>query len=163
MNARHLLFVLAASVPFVAGATEPSAGSSTDAAPAANVAPAHHGHHGGGRHLLAKLNLSADQWTQVRSIYAQNRARAQSLAATARANRSALATTPPTEHPAYDSLLAAAKDNAVARQQLRSDVWSQIYAVLTPAQQQAIPGIVAAEQAARESRRAARHASAGSA
>jgi Spy/CpxP family protein refolding chaperone len=155
MDARHLLTMLALSVPLVAGATEPPADPAPVSSPAGDV---RHGRHGGAHRLLAKLNLSTDQWTQVRSIYAQNRARAQSLAATARANRSALATTPPTDHPAYDSLVAAAKDNAVARQQLRSDVWSQIYAVLTPAQQQAIPGIVAAEQAAREARRAARHA-----
>ena len=160
MNARHLLILLALSVPLVAVAAEPPVDPEAAASPAADV---HHGRHAGAHRLLAKLNLSADQWTQVRSIYAQSRTRARSLAATARANRSALAVTPPTDHPAYDSLVAAAKDNAVARQQLRSDIWSQIYAVLTPAQQQAIPGIVAAEQAAREARRAARHTAAAGA
>jgi periplasmic protein CpxP/Spy len=110
---------------------------------------------GGFRQVLAKLNLNADQQVQIKSILAQSKPQFRALMASNRANREALATTAPTEHPAYDSLLATSKANAASGIQLRSDVWAQIHAVLTPAQQAQIPGIVAAQKAARDARRAA--------
>ena len=67
-----------------------------------------------------------------------------------------LATTAPTD-PDYPRVVAAAQANAASRIQLRSAIWSQIYAVLTPAQQAQIPGLVAAEKANWEKRRAAWH------
>ena len=148
-------------VPGLVLALSVSVGAHADTAPTeAAAAPAeqhwHGGHrHGGLRHVLAQLDLTADQQAQVRSILAQAKPRFQALMASSRANRESLASTAPTDHPAYDTLLAASKANAASRIQLRSDVWAQVYAVLTPAQQARIPGIVAAQQAARDARRAA--------
>ncbi len=128
-----------------------------DTAPAATAAaPGWHGHRRGGlRQVLAKLNLTADQQAQVKSILAQAKPQFQALMASGRATHEALSTTAPTDHPAYDSLLAASKANAASRLQLRSDVWAQVYTVLTPAQQAEVPVFVAAQKAARDARRAA--------
>ena len=153
-SSRHIVpgLILALSV---------GAGAYADTVPAeAPAAPAElhwqGGHrHGGLRHMLAQLDLTADQQAQVRSILVQAKPQFQALMASSRANRESLASTAPTDHPAYDTLLAASKANAASRIQLRSDVWSQVYAVLTPAQQAQVPGLVAAEKAARDARRAA--------
>jgi len=133
-------------------------------APPAATAPQWHGghRHGGMRHVLAQLDLTQDQQAQVRSILAQAKPQFRALMADRRANHDALASTAPTDHPAYDSLLADAKTNAARSVQLRSDVWAQIHAILTPAQQAKIPGIVAADVAARDARRAARQSQHGS-
>ena len=151
---RHIIpgLVLALGVSGAACADAPTA----DTAPATAVPRGHGGHrHGGFRQVLAQLNLTPEQQTQVKAILAQTKPQFRALMASGRANREALATTAPTDHPAYDSLLATAKVNAASRAQLRSDVWSQVYAVLTPQQQAQVPGIVATQKAARDARRAA--------
>jgi periplasmic protein CpxP/Spy len=146
-------------VPGLVLALTVSVGAQADTVATAAPPAGHHWHgghrHGGLRHMLAQLNLSADQQAQVQSILAQTKPQFQTLMASSRANREALANTAPTDHPAYDTLLATSKANAASRIQLRSDMWAQVYAVLTPAQQAQIPGIVAAEKAARDARRAA--------
>jgi len=145
--------VLALSAGVGAHADTPATGL-----PAATSAGSHwHGghRHGGLQHVLAQLDLTADQQAQVRSILAQSRPQFQALMASSRANREALAITAPTDQPAYETLLATSKANAASRVQLRSDVWSQVYAVLTPAQQARLPDLVAADRAARDARRAA--------
>ncbi len=152
---RHILpgLALAFSVNLAALADTPPEA----APPTAGGHAWHGGHHGHGgyHHLLSKLNLSADQKAQVKSIYAQSKPRFQALMASSRANHEALSTTAPSNHPAYDTLLETAKQNSASMVQLHSDVWAQIHAVLTPEQQAAIPGIVAAEKAQRDARRAA--------
>lgn len=152
---RHIVPGIALALCVGVGAyADTPATDTTPAAPAA--APGWHGHrHGGFRQVLAKLNLTADQQTQLKSILAQAKPQFQALMASGRANHEALATTAPTDHPAYDSLLATSKANAASRLQLRSDVWAQIYTVLTPAQQAQVPVIVAAQKAARDARRTA--------
>ncbi len=60
--------------------------------------------------------------------------------------------TPPTD-PTYAGQLAFAKSNAAEQIQLMSDLWSQIYAKLTPDQRAQIPGIVATERTKRDARR----------
>ncbi|MBS0394711.1 MAG: Spy/CpxP family protein refolding chaperone [Proteobacteria bacterium] len=150
-NARRLwpVLLIGLALAGVASADAPTAGTSPPV-PASQLR-----HRGPLHHLLRRLNLSTEQQAQVRSIYAQTRPQLQTLLESSRATRAALATTAPTDHPAYDALLATAKSDAAGLVQLRSDLWSQIYAVLTPAQQAAIPGLVAEERAAREARRAA--------
>ena len=109
----------------------------------------HRHHHGALRHfmhILKQLQLSAEQQTQVRSIFAASKSHFQTLAAGMRTNAEALAAMPPTD-PGYPALLAAAKANAAARIQQMSDVKSQIFAVLTKAQQEQIPQIIAADKA----------------
>ena len=153
---RIVLSSLVLSVAVSAGA---QADTATTAATASG-APAtghrwHGGSHAGFGHVLGKLNLTADQKTQIKSIFAQTKPQFDALRASIRANREALASTAPTDHPAYDTLLATAKANAASRTQLQSDVWGQVYAVLSHEQQSQIPGILAEEKAARAARIAA--------
>ena len=154
---RHIVPGLALALCVGVAASAETPADTNAPAPSAAVAGGgwHGGHHQAGfQHVLAKLNLTADQQTQVRSILAQAKPQFSALMASSRANRDALATTAPSDHPAYDSLLATSKANAATGIQLRSDVWAQIHAVLTPAQQAQVPGIVAAQKAARDARRA---------
>jgi Spy/CpxP family protein refolding chaperone len=140
-----------------------SAGAHADTPPSAAPATpsaghrSHGRHHHGFQHVLRKLNLTEAQKVDVASIYAQSRPRFQALMADTRSTHESLATTMPTDAAAYEALLAKAKSHAADRIQLQSDVWGQVYAVLTPEQQQQIPGIVAAEKAARAARKAAWH------
>jgi hypothetical protein len=105
--------------------------------------------------VLHKLNLTAEQKTQVKSIFAGEKSQFEALRTSAKANHTALATTAPTD-PGYPALIQTAQTDAATRIKLQSETWSAIYSnVLTKAQQQAIPGIVAAAQQAREARIAA--------
>ena len=106
---------------------------------------------GGFRHLLGKLDLTADQKAQIKSIYAQAKPQLESLRAGSRSTRELLSTTPPND-PGYAGLVATAQSHAAARVQLRSELWTQVYAILTPAQQAQIPGIAAAQQSERAAR-----------
>lgn len=105
--------------------------------------------------LLHKLDLTAEQKTQIKDIMAGQKSQFESLRASSRANRTALATTPPTD-PGYPALIQTAQTNAATRIRLKSDLWSAIYNnVLTKQQQTAIPGVVAAAEEAHEARMAA--------
>lgn len=121
--------------------------------PDGSWASGHHPHEEG-YPLLSKLNLTDDQKAQIKAIHAQEHPQMQSLFASSQSTRMQLTITPPTD-PSYPSLVATAKANAAALVQLRSDTWSQVYAVLTPAQQAQIPAIVAAAKNARAARHAA--------
>jgi protein CpxP len=137
-----------------ANAATPAASDTTIGAAANPWAGKRHHGHSEFRHVLHQLNLTADQQTQIRSVFAQAKPQLQTLAANIRQNRDALAATAPTD-PAYPNLLATANANAAARIQAANNIKTQIYAILTPAQVAQIPGIVAADQAARAARIAA--------
>jgi Spy/CpxP family protein refolding chaperone len=116
---------------------------------------------GGHRHglgafhqVLKQLNLTPDQQTQIKAIFAQARAQWQASSASARSNHEALAATSPTDE-AYPALLATETANAAARVQALSDIRTQIYAVLSADQQAQIPGLLASARAARAARIAA--------
>jgi Spy/CpxP family protein refolding chaperone len=117
----------------------------------------HHRHHGGFGPMgfvLHKLNLTAEQKTQVKGIFAGEKSQFEALRASAEANRQALATTPPND-PGYPALIQTAQTNAATRIKLESETWSAVYGnVLTKPQRDAIPGIVAAAQAERQARAA---------
>jgi periplasmic protein CpxP/Spy len=135
--------------------------------PAATGGHHWHGrHHGGFMMVLHKLNLTDAQKTQVKSIMAGEKSQFQSLRTSSQTNREALASTPPTDTAAYAALIATAQKNAATRIQLMGETWTNIYAnVLTQAQRDAIPGILAAAKAQREQRMEewkAEHPSAGS-
>jgi Spy/CpxP family protein refolding chaperone len=124
-----------------------------------NAAPMRQGWHdgrggpGGGMHrILDQLDLSAEQTSQVQSIFAQTRPQLQAVRESGRANREQLEVTPPTD-PGYAGLVASAKSNAAEQIQLMSDLWVKVYAILTPDQRARIPGIVAAQRADRDSNR----------
>ncbi len=97
-------------------------------------------------HILHKLNLSAQQKSEVKNLVTQARADRASQRDAMRANRAALEATSPADS-SYAGLVSTAQANATAAVQARADLWSRIYGVLTPDQKAQIPGIVAAEQA----------------
>lgn len=133
--------------------------AATDPATADAAAPGahgwhHHGHRGGMFFVLHKLNVTPEQKTQIKGIFAGEKSQYEALRTSATANRTALATTAPTD-PGYPALIQTAQTDAATRIKLESETWSAIYSnVLSKAQQQAIPGIVAAAQKAREARMA---------
>jgi Spy/CpxP family protein refolding chaperone len=105
--------------------------------------------------VLHKLNLTDTQKTQIKGIIAGEKSQFEALRASIRTNREALETTPPSS-PEYPALVQQAQANAAQRIKLESDTWSAIHtSVLTKAQQDAIPGIVAAARAEREAKMAA--------
>jgi protein CpxP len=150
---------LCLAVAFGAGIARVDAATPTAASPAPSTAGSpwsggRHFRHDEFRDVLRQLDLTADQKTQIKSVLAQAKPQWQVLGASMRDNRDALAATAPTDS-AYASLLATAKANAASRIQVASEIKAQIYAILTPAQLARIPGIVAADQAARAARMAA--------
>jgi Spy/CpxP family protein refolding chaperone len=120
----------------------------------------HAGHQRGSsefRHVLRQVNLTPEQQIQIKAIFTQARPQMQELRTRLRTNHEALAATSPND-PNYPALLATEKANGITRIQAASDLKTQIYAVLTAAQQAQIPAIVAADRAARDARIAARRA-----
>jgi protein CpxP len=126
------------------------AGVAVHAATSSQASGEHHWHgHGPARHfmhVLKQLNLTAEQQTQIKSIFAAAKPQFQTLGASARSNAEAMEGLSPTDS-GYPALLATAKANAAARIQQMSDVKAQIFAVLTKAQQEQIPQILAADKA----------------
>lgn len=121
-----------------------------------------HGGHGGPggpdrafHRVLNQLDLTAEQKAQVRAIFDQGKPQLHAAHQSGRATRDQLEVTPPTD-PAYPGMLASAKSNAADQIQLMSDLWTQVYAKLTPEQRARIPGIVAAQRAERDAHRASR-------
>lgn len=118
----------------------------------------HDGHHGPGgpgagfHRVLDQLDLTAEQKTQIQSIHEQAKPRMQAVRQSERANREQLAVMPPTD-PAYAGLVASAKTNAAEQIQLTSDLWTQVYAKLTPDQRARIPTVVAAQRTKRDARK----------
>jgi Spy/CpxP family protein refolding chaperone len=162
---RHIVPALclasgAAAFGVYAASTAPAADPTTESAAAASDAGGGHygprAHHGGSLgpmgYVLHKLDLTAEQKGKIKSILQGEKSQFQALRASAESNRQALAATPPTDA-GYAALIQTAQTNAATRISLMSETWKQIYEkVLTPAQQQQIPEIAAAAQAARHSR-----------
>jgi periplasmic protein CpxP/Spy len=147
---RTRTIVIAALAAAGLAAVAAHAATSSDTTSQATAGDYWHGHHHGaaGRfmHALRQLNLSAEQQTQIESIFAASKPQFQSLRASMRSNAETMAAMAPTD-PAYSALLATAKANAAARIQQMSDVKAQIFALLTKAQQEQIPQIIAADKA----------------
>jgi protein CpxP len=141
-----------AGVAVYAATTAPTAG-----APASFAGGPHrHGHHHAFMgFVLHKLQLTDAQKTQIKGIFAGEKSQFEALHASVKANREALETTAPSS-PDYPALVQQAQTNASQRIKLESETWSAIYtSVLSKAQHDAIPGIVAAAKAQREARMAA--------
>lgn len=148
------VFCLTAALGGVAIASAATQTSTATDAP--NHASLRHGGHGGPdgnlHRVLDQLDLTAEQKTQIRAIFDQAKPQLQAVRESGRANRDQLDVMPPTD-PAYAVLLTFAKSNAADQIQLMSDLWTQVYAKLTPDQRARIPGIVAAERTERDARR----------
>jgi Spy/CpxP family protein refolding chaperone len=109
----------------------------------------HWHHHGRGAHfmhVLKQLNLTPEQQTQIKSIFASAKSQFKELGQSIRSNHEALETSAPTDA-GYPALLATEKANAAKRIEQMSAVKTQIYAVLTSAQIKQIPTIIAADKA----------------
>jgi hypothetical protein len=140
-----------------AAVAAPGAAAPGAAAPSSDGPRWHRGHGelAGMGFVLHKLSLLPAQKAAIKTIFADQKSQLEALHKSAQANRLALASTPPTASN-YAELVQTAQNNAAARITLASQIWSDIYQhVLTQAQQQEIPGIVAAAQAARQSKIAA--------
>lgn len=101
------------------------------------------------RHLVDQLDLSADQKARIGAIVERMRPRMQALHQSGRATREQLTSLPPTD-PAYASAVARAKTQASEWIDVTSDLWAQVYGVLTPDQRARIPSLLAAEREKRE-------------
>jgi Spy/CpxP family protein refolding chaperone len=145
---------LSAAVAFAQSSAPSTVASST---------PSHHWHgqrHGGFWGVLKQLNLTAEQQTEIRSIFEQARTQNLALRESIRSNAQSLAITAPTDS-TYPALIATAESNATARIKAASDLKTQIYAVLTAQQIAQIPTLIASEQAAWKAKAAAWHAAHG--
>jgi periplasmic protein CpxP/Spy len=136
-----------------------AADEATTAAPAAPGPHAWH-HHGDG-HLLAKLNLSAEQQAAVKTIMANAGPQMKSLHQEMRANSLKLRQTQPND-PNYANVVAqVTQANGALHSQLitqKEAVRAQVFKVLTPAQQTQLAALEAQMQAQMQARMQARGA-----
>jgi Spy/CpxP family protein refolding chaperone len=150
MNRTRTIVIAALAAAGIAGVAVHAA-TTTDTTPQTSGGPRGHGHHHHGAagrfmHVLKQLNLSPEQQTQIKSIFAAAKPQFKTLGGSMHSNAEAMAGMSPTDS-GYPALLATAKSNAAARVQQMSDVKTQIFAVLTKQQQEQIPQILAADKA----------------
>jgi len=147
MSRTRTIVIAALAVAGLAGVVVHAATSADTPSPTSG---GHRWHgHGPARHfmhILKQLNLTPEQQTQVKSIFAAAKPQFKALGANTRSNAEAMAAMAPTDS-GYPALLATAKANAAARIQQMSDVKAQIFAVLTKSQQEKIPQVIAADKA----------------
>jgi Spy/CpxP family protein refolding chaperone len=128
------------------------------------TAPAHgghkwHGHRGGGflvgmtLHATKQLNLTADQQASIKTILTTARAQAKAAHAAGQSPVDMAVLANPGD-PNYATALQSAKSVAATRIQNESELQSQIYNVLTPAQKAQLPTVLATMKAQAQQRRA---------
>jgi periplasmic protein CpxP/Spy len=139
-NRNLLAGSLLAAAALLAAATSISIATAADEATTAPPAPgpnAWHHHHGAG-HLLAKLNLSAEQQASVKTIMANAGPQMRSIHQEMRANSLKLRQTQPND-PSYANVVAqVTQANGSLHSQMitqKEAVRAQVFKVLTPAQQ----------------------------
>jgi protein CpxP len=120
-------------------------------APAAGAPGPHGWHHRGGPwHLLSKLNLTADQKTQVKAIMTAARPQMESLHQQMHANMLKLQQTAPTDSN-YTSITSQVSQThgSLQAQMLtqHAEIRAQVFKVLTPAQQTQLTALEAQMQA----------------
>jgi Spy/CpxP family protein refolding chaperone len=158
LNPRKLIPAICLAASLAGVAVYAATTAPTTGAPALSTGGPHwrgHHHHAFMGLVLHKLNLTDEQKTQIKGIFAGEESQFEALRASVKANREALETTAPSS-PEYPALVQQAQANAAQRIKLQSETWSQIHgSVLTKAQQDSIPGIVAAARAQRAAKMAA--------
>jgi periplasmic protein CpxP/Spy len=129
-----------------------SAAEEATTAPAPPPGP-HAWNHHGAWHLLGKLDLSAEQKTEIKGIMASAHPQMQSVHEQMHANSLKLSQTKPTD-PNYASIAAAVSQThgSLSAQMMsqRADVRAQVFKVLTPAQQTQLAALEAEMQAKRQ-------------
>jgi protein CpxP len=132
--------LLAAGALWAAAASLSIATAAEEATTAAAPAPGGHAwhHHHGFGHLLAKLNLSAEQQASVKTIMANAGPQMKSIHQEMRANSLKLRQTQPND-PNYANVVAqVTQANGSLHSQMitqKEAVRAQVFKVLTPAQQ----------------------------
>lgn len=147
------LWAAATSISIATAADEATTAAAAAAAPAPGGHAWHH-HHGFG-HLLAKLNLSAEQQASVKTIMANAGPQMKSIHQEMRANSLKLRQTQPND-PNYANVVAqVTQANGSLHSQMitqRETVRAQVFKVLTPAQQTQLAALQAQMQARMQSR-----------
>jgi periplasmic protein CpxP/Spy len=141
---------LLAAGAFLTAATSISIASAADeAATAAPPAMGPHGWHHGAGHLYAKLNLSAEQKAEIKTIMAGAGPQMKSIHQQIRANSVKLRQTQPND-PNYPNVVAeVSQANASLHSQMTTmheDVRAQVFKILTPAQQTQLAALQAQMQ-----------------
>jgi Spy/CpxP family protein refolding chaperone len=154
-NRKLLAGSLLAAGALLAAVTSISIATAADeAAPPAPGGRAWHHHHGFG-HLLAKLNLTAEQQAAVKTIMANAGPQMKSIHQEMRANSLKLRQTQPND-PNYANVVAqVTQANGSLHSQMitqREAVRAQVFKVLTPAQQTQLVALQAQMQAHMQAR-----------
>ena len=130
--------LLAAGTILTAATSISIASAADEAATAAPPAMGPHGWHHGPGHLYAQLNLTAEQKAQIKTIMAGAGPQMKSIHQQMKANSLKLRQTQPND-PNYANVVAemSQADAALHSQMitLHADVRSQVFKILTPAQQ----------------------------
>jgi periplasmic protein CpxP/Spy len=140
-----------------------AADEATTAAPAAQAAPGGHAwhHHHGFGHLLAKLNLSAEQQASVKTIMANAGPQMKSIHQEMRANSLRLRQTQPNNANYANVVAQVTQANGSLHSQMitqKEAVRAQVFKVLTPAQQTQLAALQAQMQAQMQARMQSRGA-----
>jgi periplasmic protein CpxP/Spy len=165
-NRNLLAGSLLAAGALLAAVTGISIATAADVATTAPPAPGPHAwhHHDGAGHLLAKLNLSAEQQASVKTIMANAGPQMKSIHQEMRANSLKLRQTQPTD-PNYANVVAqVTQANGSLHSQMitqKEAVRAQVFKVLTPAQQTQLVTLQAQMQAQMQARMQARMQSRG--
>jgi len=146
--------LLAAGALLTAASSVSVASAADDTTTPPPPPPGAHGphgwHHGGPWHLLSKLNLTADQKAQVKSIMTAARPQMESLHQQVHANMLKLQQTAPTD-PNYTSIASQVSQThgSLQAQMLteHAQIRAQVFKVLTPAQQTQLTALEAQMQA----------------
>lgn len=102
---------------------------------------------------LAALGVTAAQRAAIEAAVAAAKPALDALVATLRETRTALERLSPAD-PRYAALAAAEQSQLLGRTLAAAALRERIHAVLTPAQREAVPAVLAADRAARDARRA---------
>jgi protein CpxP len=154
MNMKSIRNLLAGSLlaaaALLTAATSISIASAADEAGASTAsAPGPHGWHHGPEHLYAQLNLTADQKAQIKTIMTGAGPQMKSIHQQMKANSLKLRQTQPND-PNYANVVAemSQADASLHSQMitLHADVRSQVFKILTPAQQTQLAALEAQMQ-----------------
>jgi protein CpxP len=154
MNMKSIRILLAGTLlaagTFLTAATSISIASAADeAATAAPPAMGPHGWHHGAEHLYAKLNLTAEQKAEIKTIMTGAGPQMKSIHQQMRANSVKLRQTQQND-PNYPNVVAeVSQANASLHSQMitmHEDVRAQVFKILTPAQQTQLAALQAQMQ-----------------
>jgi Spy/CpxP family protein refolding chaperone len=152
------LMAAAAGISIATAADTTTAPATAPGAPGAPGAHAWHHHHGAGR-LLAKLNLTPEQQTAVKTIMANAGPQMKSIHQEMRANSLKLHQTQPTDANYAGVVAQVTQANGSLHSQMitqREAVRAQIFKVLTPEQQTQLVALQAQMRAQMQARMQAR-------